>query len=191
MRPLTGRYLGENTPAEMAEELARRAFWKEASAVDLPPRCDEADMPPVDEEALQRWVRGELPEAAKETLAVLCVFYRSWAEALLRAKLQEDLRTRAENTPEEQEAEERRRGWWRQFAGQEEPPPWRDETDAPPVSADVLRRFARRELPERERTQVVANILLYRSWARAYLRIGGEMFPMPPGSGKGTEPRPQ
>jgi hypothetical protein len=92
-----GRYLGEETPAEMEEELYRQAVWKEVLGVDLPARRDETTAPPVDTDALCRLVRGELMEEHTYKLACLCLYFRSWADALLRTKIEQELLRRGNN----------------------------------------------------------------------------------------------
>ena len=52
-------------------------------------------------------------------------------------------------------------------------PEWLDESQAPPVDAQLIEAFERREL-EKERAHYVWGLLChYRSWANAYLDITG------------------
>src|SRR5437899_1903643 len=66
----------------------------------------------------------------------------------------------------------RRQFWFKEFGIRL--PPWKDESEAPPVDEDLLRASREGKLGQEAELRLTRLILLFRTWASAYCRIGRE-----------------
>lgn len=78
-----------------------------------------------------------------------------------------------ERQPDENDltVQEVRDALWQQMMGIHPPPDWLDESQAPGVDDELLRRFRRNELAQEETLRICQLILNFRTWASAYVSI--------------------